>query len=130
MNSSPAKGITETKTTYCSCKPCPGEKFFGRQIHLGLHSREQCILGAESGFRLNEQRYDNWDGSQHVLVDGIGVKIQTPVVYHLLSNYIVADTVLNNFKYIISVTLHDNPNSGYFHPSLQKKLKLTEQISG
>lgn len=29
--------------------------------------------------------------------------------YHLLSNYSITDTELNNFKYIISVNLHDNP---------------------
>ena len=39
------------------------------------------------------------------------------------------DTVLNNFKYIISDNLHGNPKSVYLHPKLQKKLKLEELIS-
>lgn len=41
----------------------------------------------------------------------------------------MADTILNNFKHIISVNLHDNPNSGYFPLNLQKKLKLQELMS-
>lgn len=41
----------------------------------------------------------------------------------------MVDTVLNNFKYIISDNLHDNPKSIYFHLKLQKKLKLEELIS-
>lgn len=49
--------------------------------------------------------------------------------YHLSSNYSVGDTGLNSFKYIISVNLHDNPKSRYFHPNLQKKLKPRELIS-
>ena len=41
----------------------------------------------------------------------------------------MVDTVLNNFKYIIADNLYDNPKSIYFHPKLQKKLKLEELIS-